>query len=72
MTEIINLRRARKAKARNDANKRANENRAYHGLSKPARDKINKDNAAAARFVEGHKLQKSHATSQEQDGGEQD
>lgn len=34
MAEIINLRKARKERARSDAERRAEDNRALHGLSK--------------------------------------
>ncbi len=38
MTEIINLRRARKAKERGKKDEQAAENRARHGVSKQTRD----------------------------------
>lgn len=37
MGEIVNLRRVRKARARDDAAQRAAENRAFHGLNKAER-----------------------------------
>lgn len=38
MAEIVNLRRARKAKARAEAAAEAGGNRARHGVSKPVRE----------------------------------
>ena len=38
MTEIINLRRARKAKAKGEKQKTAEANRVLHGTPKPVRD----------------------------------
>jgi hypothetical protein len=71
MTEIINLRRARKAKTRSDAEKRAAQNRATFGLSKSIREKTGKENLAASRFVEGHRLQITASKPGEPDSGDQ-
>lgn len=53
--EIINLRQARKAKARTDKDQKAAENRRLHGRTKAekAADKKAKDKAAS--HIDGHK-----------------
>ena len=53
--DIINLRQARKAKARADKDKKAAENRRLHGRTKTEKkaDKHAKDRAA--RDLDGHK-----------------
>lgn len=56
MSEIINLRRARKDKARGAKEKEAANNRAKHGVAKPARDLAEARNAKAARDLDSHKL----------------
>jgi hypothetical protein len=58
MGEIVNLRAARKRKAREDAARAAETNRALFGRSKPEkqRDRADKDRAHA--FVEGHRRDK--------------
>lgn len=55
MAEIINLRRARKKKAREDAAKIAAENRARHGRSKAERARDAAEAARAERSLEGHR-----------------
>lgn len=52
MAEIVNLRRARKAKARGERGKEAAANRAAHGTSKKARD---------AAMAEGERQSRNHA-----------
>jgi hypothetical protein len=51
MAELINLRRARKAKARGEKAAEADANRTQHGIAKPVRDlakaRIEKDKRAA-------------------------
>jgi hypothetical protein len=55
MGEIVNLRHARKAKAREEADRRAQENRATFGRSK-AEKKLTKANQEAERAkLDGHK-----------------
>jgi hypothetical protein len=58
MGEIVYLRAARKRKAREDAARVAETNRALFGRSKPEkqRDRADKDKALA--FVEGHRRDK--------------
>jgi hypothetical protein len=55
MAEIVNLRAARKRKAREDADRTAEANRALFGRSKSEkqRDRLEKDRARA--FVDGHR-----------------
>ena len=56
MAELINLRRARKAKARGDKAAQADANRIKHGIAKPVRNlakaRADKEKAAA----DAHKL----------------
>jgi len=56
MAEIVNLRRARKAKARKEKAGEAEQNRVVHGTPKRLRDvtKARSDKAGAA--LEGHRL----------------
>jgi hypothetical protein len=59
MSEIVNLRRRRKAKAREDAAKAAEQNRATFGLSKAERQKQQSEKTAAVRFLDGHRRERS-------------
>lgn len=56
MAEIVNLKRARKAKSRRAKEAVADANRAKHGVAKPVRDFTKARSEKAARDVEGHKL----------------
>ena len=56
MADIINLRRARKAKARAGAQAGAAANRTKFGLTKLARDQAEEQQHRAARKLDGHKL----------------
>ena len=53
--KIVNLRQARKARARDDASKRADANRLQHGLSKSERHAAKAAREANAKTVEAHK-----------------
>lgn len=55
MAEIVNLRLARKAKARSDASTAAATNRAKFGETKAARTARTLDEARAARLLDGAK-----------------
>jgi hypothetical protein len=55
MAEIVNLRRARKAKGREEAEKRAAENRARFGKSKSERKTIEAQAALDQRRLDGHR-----------------
>jgi len=57
MTEIINLRRARKTKARAEKDKAADANRILHGTPKSARKQAEAQSQKAARDLAGHKLE---------------
>jgi len=56
MAEIINLRRARKQKARVEADKAAEQNRISFGRTKAERSLAEAERDKAARHVEGHRL----------------
>jgi hypothetical protein len=55
MNEIVNLRRARKAKARALAEAEAAANRITHGRSKAEKKLTKAENDAAQRKIDGHK-----------------
>ena len=56
--EIINLKQARKAKARTDKDQKAAENRRLHGRTKAEKtaDRATKDKAAS--HIDGHKRER--------------
>jgi hypothetical protein len=54
--EIVNLRRARKARARVRDEEKARENRLSFGLSKAKRELAEKTRLLAERRLEGHRL----------------
>lgn len=56
MSEIINLRRARKEKARATKTSEADANRAKHGVAKPLRDLAKARSAKASHELDAHKL----------------
>lgn len=56
MAEIINLRQARKQKARAEAEKTAAQNRIAFGRTKAERKLTEAERDKAARHVDGHKL----------------
>ena len=55
MAEIVNLRRARKAKARGEKEKTAEANRIVHGTPKNLRDLAKARNDKAARDLDANK-----------------
>jgi hypothetical protein len=59
MAEIVNLRRARKAKARSEKEKTAEANRLLHGTSKNLRDLSKARSDKAARDLDAHKKDQS-------------
>ena len=58
MAEIINLRRARKQKARVEAEKTAEQNRISFGRTKAERSLTEAERDKAARHVDGHRLER--------------
>jgi len=58
MAEIVNLRRARKQKARAEDAARADANRARFGVPKPERQQREAEEQRATRAHERHKLEK--------------
>ncbi|HXJ01873.1 MAG TPA: DUF4169 family protein [Micropepsaceae bacterium] len=58
MGEIVNLRRARKAKARTAADGTATANRAKHGAPKAARDLTRARSEKAAQELDSHRLER--------------
>ena len=55
MADVINLRRARKAKARDEKEKTAAANRLLHGTPKNLRDLAKAKSDKAARDLDAHK-----------------
>ncbi len=56
MAEIINLRRARKAKARGEATAKAEQNRIAFGRTKAERNATQAERDIVERRIEGHRL----------------
>lgn len=56
MADIINLRRARKAKVRANATAEADANRAKHGQTKAEKTARRADEQRAAKTLDAHKL----------------
>jgi len=54
MADIVNLRRARKARARDEADKAAAANRVAFGRAKVEREISSKEKDLAARRLDGH------------------
>jgi hypothetical protein len=62
MGEIVNLRRARKARDRRLDEDQAQQNRVSHGLSKVERQLAEKIKAQAAKELDGHRLGEADAS----------
>ena len=56
MAEIINFRRAKKAKARADKEREAEQNRITHGRTKAEKAEARRLQEEAERKVDGHRL----------------
>lgn len=56
MAEIVNLRRARKAKARASDDAKAAENRARFGRTREERERVDAEAALGLARLDGHKL----------------
>lgn len=54
--EIVNLKQAKKAKARAEIEKRAAANRVLHGRTKTEREKLDQEAEKRRRLLEAHKL----------------
>lgn len=59
MGEIVNLRLARKAKARNTAAQQAEQNRALHGRSKSEKERQQREAERTARLLDGVKREQN-------------
>ncbi len=57
MTEIINLRQHRKAKARQQQTKQADENRHLYGRTKTEKQQQKLEKERFTKHVDGHKLE---------------
>ena len=57
MAEIVNLRRARKSKARNEREKVAEANRVHHGTPVSARKRADAERTITDRNLEQHRLE---------------
>jgi hypothetical protein len=55
MADIVNLRMARKHKARADREQAAEQNRALHGRSKAERERDRQQAERAEKFIDGHR-----------------
>jgi hypothetical protein len=60
MAEIVNLRRARKAKARSEKDKTAQANRVAHGTPKSLRNLADARKDKADQALSGHRLEKEN------------
>jgi len=56
MADIVNLRMARKHKARADKDRLAEQNRALHGRSRMERERDRQMADKAEKFIAGHRL----------------
>jgi Domain of unknown function (DUF4169) len=72
MAEIVNLRRARKAKGRAEKDKQAEVNRVLHGTPKAVRNlaEVRKDKANKA--LSGHRLEKGRSVGESRSDQKQD
>lgn len=55
MADIVNLRQARKARARVEHDKKAEENRRLHGMTKAERERADDARERLERHLEGHR-----------------
>ena len=56
MAKVINLNQVRKRKAKEAAEKRAEQNRLLHGMTRAEREKKAREKALEERRLEGHRL----------------
>lgn len=57
MAEIVNLRRARKTKARSEKEREADANRARHGVAKPVRDLAKARAEKEKQSLDAHRIE---------------
>ena len=57
MTEVVNLRMARKRAARDQTERSGAENRLAHGVSKMERKRMTVDQESSQRMLDQHKLE---------------
>lgn len=69
-SNVINLRQARKQRARDERRKQADENREKHGLTRAAREKKAREAEAQSRRLDGHWLSQTDADPGPASGGE--
>ncbi|MFY0615020.1 MAG: DUF4169 family protein [Hyphomicrobiaceae bacterium] len=69
-SNVINLRQARKQRARDERRKQADENRERHGLTRAAREKKAREAEAQSRRLDGHWLSQTDADPGPATGGE--
>lgn len=62
MAKVINLKQARKEKARNEKDKKAEANRAFHGMTKAEKLKAREEKRKLSNHLDGHKLPDSDGT----------
>ena len=62
MAEIVNLRLARKRKARADASDKAAANRALHGMTLAEKRKLAADRDRASAVLDGHRIERDGTT----------
>jgi hypothetical protein len=58
MADIVNLRQARRRKARAERERAAEQNRLLHGRSKAEKSRDESERARAASFLESHRRKK--------------
>lgn len=56
MSDVVNLRQARKRKARDQKRKAGDDNAAKHGRAKAEKSRTRAENALEARRLDGHRL----------------
>jgi hypothetical protein len=72
MAEIINLRHARKAKARSEKDKTAQANRIAHGTPKAVRNLAEARKDKADQALSGHRLENGRSVGESQSDQEED
>ncbi len=58
MAEIVNLRQARKRKARQDKERAAEQNRLLHGRGKAEKTRDRDESQRSASFLDGHRRER--------------